>query len=155
MTWSAMGYALLGHYLNTRPAESFRISASAGLLAAGFAVTFGGTVLASALSGESVQHFMEGMSPGPALMACGLFCLVRRLSAEKPASARLARLVKASFCVYLIHMAFVMVFRQFGFDLTLMPALLAVPVEAAAVLSLSLAGWWVLSKIPIVKDRLI
>lgn len=52
-------------------------------------------------------------------------------------------------------MAFVMVFRQFGLDLGIMPALIAVPLESAAVLALSLAGWWILSKIPIVKDRLI
>ena len=35
-----------------------------------------------------------------------------------------------------------------------MPPLLAVPVDRRpAVLALSLAGWWVLSKIPIVKDQ--
>lgn len=155
MTWSAMGYALLGHCLNRRDAGEFSPRRCALLILAGFAITFGGTVLASALRGENVPDFMEGMSPGPALMAAGLFCLVRRLSGGRPGSPRLARLVKASFCVYLIHMAFVMAFRQFGLDLTVMPALLAVPVESAAVLALSLAGWWVLSKIPIVKDRLI
>ena len=63
--------------------------------------------------------------------------------------------MKASFAVYLVHMAFVMVLRQFGLSLTLLPPLISVPVETAAVLALSLAAWWVLSKIPIVKDHLI
>lgn len=155
MAWSAMGYAMLGYYLNTREASRFSVRGSAVLFAGGFAVTFGGTVAASLLTGETVIAFMEGMSPGPALMAAGLFCALRRRFAQRASSARVARLVKASFAVYLIHMAFVMAFRQFGFDLTVMPPLLAVPVQAACVLALSLAGWWVLSKIPIVKDRLI
>ena len=74
------------------------------------------------------------------MMAAGLFCALRRRFAQRASSARVARLVKASFAVYLIHMAFVMAFRQFGFDLTVMPPLLAVPVLAACVLALSLAG---------------
>ena len=151
MAWSAMGYALLGHYLNTRDAEKLSLRGGTLMFLAGFALTFGGTALASVLTGENALQFMEGMSPGPALMAAGL-C---RRFAQRASSARVARLVKASFAVYLIHMAFVMAFRQFGFDLTVMPPLLAVPVQAACVLALSLAGWWVLSKIPIVKDRLI
>lgn len=155
MTWSALGYALLGHYLNSRGPAALSLRGCVLLILCGFAVTFGGTALASALRGENVLDFMEGMSPGPALMAAGLFGLVLRLSAGRSSSTRLARLVKASFCVYLIHMAFVMVFRQFGLDLGIMPALIAVPLESAAVLALSLAGWWILSKIPIVKDRLI
>ena len=155
MAWSAMGYALLGHYLNTRDVESLSLRGGVLMFLAGFAVTFGGTALASVLTGENALQFMEGMSPGPALMAAGIFCALRRCFAQRATSARGARLVKASFAVYLIHMAFVMAFRQFGFDLTVMPPLLAVPVQAACVLALSLAGWWVLSKIPIVKDRLI
>ena len=155
MAWSAMGYAMLGYYLNTREASRFSVRGSALLFAGGFAVTFGGTVAASLLTGETVIAFMEGMSPGPAMMAAGLFCLVRRLCGSRSSSARIARLVKASFAVYLVHMAFVMVLRQFGLSLTLLPPLISVPVETAAVLALSLAAWWVLSKIPIVKEHLI
>ena len=155
MAWSAMGYALLGHYLNTRDVESLSLRGGVLMFLAGFALTFGGTALASVLTGENALQFMEGMSPGPAMMAAGLFCLVRRLCGSRSSSARIARLVKASFAVYLVHMAFVMVLRQFGMSLTLLPPLISVPVETAAVLALSLAAWWVLSKIPIVKDHLI
>ena len=98
---------------------------------------------------------MEGMSPGPALMACGLFGAARCIFDGRESTPRLARLVKASFCVYLAHHAFVMAFRQLGFDLTVMPPLLAVPVQGAAVFALSLAAWWVLSKIPFVNRHLI
>ena len=98
---------------------------------------------------------MEGMSPGPALMAYGIFGAARCLCDGKQSTPRLARLVKASFCVYLAHHAFVMAFRQLGFDLTIMPPLIAAPVQGAAVFALSLAVWWVLSKIPFVNRHLI
>lgn len=153
MCWAAAGYALLGQVMNTR--EPGRAGRWAALFVLGFAVTFGGTVLLSLAEGELFPGFMEGMSPGPALMACGLFSAARSRFAGRESSPGTARLVKASFCVYLAHHAFVMAFRQLGFDLTVMPALIAVPVEGAAVFALSLAAWWVLSKIPFVNRHLI
>jgi len=155
MTWAAMGYALLGHVMNSRPARRELLGRYIAALVLGFAVTFGGTVLMSIRNGEVFEAFMEGMSPGPALMACGLFGAARSRFAGRESSPRTARLVKASFCVYLAHHAFVMAFRQLGFDLTVMPALIAVPVEGAAVFALSLAAWWLLSKIPFVNRHLI
>ena len=153
MCWAALGYALLGHVMNSRePGPLWRYGAA---LALGLAVTFGGTVFMSVRNGEVFEAFMEGMSPGPALMACGVFGGARRLCAGRQSTPRLARLVKASFCVYLAHHAFVMAFRQLGFDLTIMPPLIAVPVEGAAVFALSLAAWWLLSKIPFVNKHLI
>ena len=118
-------------------------------------MTFGGTVFMSLRNGAVFEAFMEGMSPGPALMAYGLFGAARCIFDGRESTPRLARLVKASFCVYLAHHAFVMAFRQLGFDLTVMPPLLAVPVQGAAVFALSLAAWWVLSKIPFVNRHLI
>ena len=153
MCWAAAGYALLGQVMNTR--EPGRAGRWAALFVLGFAVTFGGTVLLSLAEGELFLGFMEGMSPGPALMACGLFGAARSRFAGRESSPRTARLVKASFCVYLAHHAFVMAFRQLGFDLTIMPPLIAVPVEGAAVFALSLAAWWLLSKIRFVNKHLI
>lgn len=155
MCWSAMGYALLGYVMSSRPARRERLGRYIAALALGFAVTFGGTVFMSIRNGAVFEAFMEGMSPGPALMAYGLFGAARCVFDGRESTPRLARLVKASFCVYLAHHAFVMAFRQLGFDLTVMPPLLAVPVQGAAVFALSLAAWWVLSKIPFVNRHLI
>ena len=155
MCWSALGYALLGYVMSSRPARRERLGRYIAALALGFAVTFGGTVFMSLRSGAVFEAFMEGMSPGPALMAYGLFGAARCVFDGRESTPRLARLVKASFCVYLAHHAFVMAFRQLGFDLTVMPPLLAVPVQGAAVFALSLAAWWVLSKIPFVNRHLI
>lgn len=155
MCWSAPGYALAGYYLSTLNAERGERRKYLLLLLAGFGLTFGGTAAASVLSGAVDMNFMEGMSPGPCAMAVGLFGYVRCVSAGGRTSPRLARLVKASFAVYLIHHGFIMVFRQLGIDVHLFAPILEIPLETAAVLALSLAGWWVLDKIPFVKDHLI
>jgi surface polysaccharide O-acyltransferase-like enzyme len=134
------------------------IPASYGILPmimGSFAVTFGGTVAASFLSGIVNVDFMEGMSPGPALMSIGLFGAVRILADGKESSSRLALLTKASFCIYLIHHFFIMMFRYISIDVLLFAPIVEIPIETAAVFALSLAGWWVLSKIPFVKDHLI
>ena len=106
-------------------------------------------------AGEIRLELMEGMSPGPCAMAIGLFGLIRVLAAGRESTPRLARFVKASFCVYLIHHFFVMIFRHLGVDTLLFAPIASIPLESAAILALSLAGWWVLEKIPFVKKYLI
>ena len=88
-------------------------------------------------------------------MAAGLFGLVLRLSAGRsqqpaPGPAGQGQLLRISDTHGLRHGI-----PPVWLDLGIMPALIAVPLESAAVLALSLAGWWLLSKIPIVKERLI
>lgn len=155
MAWSALGYALLGYVMSSREPRRERLPRYMAALVLGFAVTFGGTVFMSLRSGAVFEAFMEGMSPGPALMAYGIFGASRCLFAGRESTPRVALLVRAGFCIYLAHHAFVMAFRQLGFDLTVMPPLIAVPVEGAAVFALSFAAWWVLSKIPFVNRHLI
>ncbi len=155
MTWSAIGYALLGWIMNTRPIKPSSLPKYWLAFAAGLVITCGGTVLFSRLSQSVNLDFMEGMSPGPALMSIGIFGAVRIHASGKSSTPRLYRLVKASFCVYLIHHFFIMVFRYVGFDVTLFAPILEIPVETAVVFVLSLAGWWVLDKIPFVNKHLI
>jgi surface polysaccharide O-acyltransferase-like enzyme len=155
MAYSALGYTLLGWVMASRMVNRAYLNRYMLMFAAGAIVTFGGTVAASLLTGTVNTDFMEGMSPGPALMAAGLFGAVRILAEGKASSARLAVLTKASFCVYLIHHFFVMIFRYVGIDVFCFAPAAEIPLETAAVFGLSLAGWWVLSKIPFVKDHLI
>lgn len=70
MAWSAIGCTVLGDALRRRPLTA----RCAGLLfAAGFLLCFAGTWLLSAKAGELKTPFLEGFSPGPCLMAAGLF----------------------------------------------------------------------------------
>lgn len=155
MAYSALGYTLLGWVMHARPVLKEHLRFYLFAFAGGFVFTFGGTAAASLLSGTVNTNFMEGMSPGPALMAAGLFGAVRILYAGKESSPRLAVLTKASFCIYLIHHFFIMVFRHIGFDVFLFAPIAEIPFETAVVFLLSLAGWRILSKIPFVKDYLI
>lgn len=155
MSWASVGYALLGYTMFSRPPCREDMGKYILLIALGLAVTFGGTVSLSLAAGTVCTDFMEGMSPGPAAMAAGLFGLVRILADGKTGSPRLKRYVKASFCVYLIHHAFIMMLRYAGVDVMLFAPVIEIPLETCAVFLLSMAGWWVLSKIPFVKDHLI
>ncbi len=155
MSWSALGYALLGHVLYSREASRRDLKCFVLAFCSGFAIAFGGTIIASITRGTTVLDFMEGMSPGPALMATGLFGAVRCLCIGKGGKPVISRLVNASLCVYLIHYFFVMIIRQLGLGLELMHPILAVPVDTAVIIASSLACWFVLSKIPFVNKYLI
>lgn len=155
MAWSACGYALLGWLMSAREPQRRYLSVYLLTFAAGLLFTFCGTVAATKLSGSVNTDFMEGMSPGPCAMAVGLFGAVRCACAGRESTPRIAVLVKASFCVYLIHHFFIMAFRAVGFDVMLFAPILEIPAEAAVVALLSLGGWWVLSRIPFVRDHLI
>lgn len=148
MTWAAMGYALLGHYLMNYPLKR-RLGALA--FAVGFALTFGGTLL---LSGDELYTgFFEGMSVGVALQATGLFAL---LSGITPRHTGLTRFVSlASFCVYLVHMFLLQIAPKLGWSILLLPCAISIPLSAIIVLAVSCGIYFVLSKIPFVKRYLV
>lgn len=155
MAYSAIGYTLTGWVMGSRPVKREHLRRYLSIFVCGAILAFGGTVAASLISGAVDTNFMEGMSPGPALMAIGLFGTVRILAEGKESTERLGTLTKASFCVYLIHHFFVMIFRYIGFDVFLFSPIVEIPFETAVVFTLSLGGWWILSRIPFVKDHLI
>lgn len=155
MTWSALGFALLGYVMVSSPVRPERQGLYLALFICGFALTFGGTVVTSLRAGHYTENFMDGMTPGPAAMAAGIFGLARIRLAEKPSSPQLSKLVNASFCIYLIHFFFIRIFRHYGFDGTLFAPIAEIPVETAVIFLLSYCGWWTLSKIPFVNKYLI
>ena len=150
--YAAIGYGLLGWYLKRYPLSR---RMSAGLLGIGLAGVFGGTWLVSLLQGELFEGFFEGMNVAVCMMAAGLFCLLGQLAARVRRPHILAYLARASFCVYLIHVFFLNYLFALGFDSVPLPRLLLVPLGAAVLLGLSLLGYAVLSKIPVVRDWLI
>ena len=94
MVWSAIGCTVLGDALRRRPLTA----RCAGLLfAAGFLLCFAGTWLLSAKAGELKTPFLEGFSPGPCLMAAGLFSLCTQ---PQRLHRPVERLSRASFCIY-------------------------------------------------------
>ncbi len=55
-----------------------------------------------------------------------------------------------SFGIYLVHVFFLMLLRNFGITALSFPPVLSVPVLTAAVFLASLAAAWLLSKVPFV-----
>ncbi len=64
-------------------------------------------------------------------------------------------LSSGSFCVYLVHVLFLYIFREHGFTGASFFPLAAIPLLALALLACSLAVYAVPRKIPVVKRRLI
>lgn len=152
MSFSAVGFALLGHWLR-QYGGSIRRGWYAGALAAGLALVFGGTAVLSLADGQLSEIFLEGMSPGAMLMAAGWFGLILGRKKERSAlwTALTGRLSRASFCIYLSHILFLRRFESPGLD----PAALAVPLISLLVLGCGWLTWEVLRRIPIVKSYLV
>lgn len=155
MAYSSVGYALLGHYLR-QYGGTVRRGWYGAALAGGFVVTFGGCAALSLRDGALNEIFLEGMSPGPALMAFGLFGLILY---GKELPGRLARpvgrLARASFCIYLVHILFQKVFLRLGLSAGAPPCILAIPAMAALLAVCGWLVWEVLHRIPIVKTYLV
>lgn len=153
MPYSAIGYGVLGYYMKRHAggkAWPYLL-----MFALGFACVFGGTAVMSARQGWLYEGFLEGMSPGVALMAAGLFGAVTvrcRGGRRVPAAERLSR---ASFCIYLVHVFFLYTLTGLGFTVALLPCAVSVPLLAAAVFACSYAVYLVLSRVPVVRTYLI
>ncbi|MBD9200176.1 MAG: hypothetical protein EGQ32_00185 [Prevotella sp.] len=144
----AKGCTVLGDALRRRPLTA----RCAGLLfAAGFLLCFAGTWLLSAKAGELKTPFLEGFSPSPCLMAAGLFSLCtqpQRL--HRPAE----RLSRASFCIYLVHIAVLRLLGALGLHANRF-AMLSIPAVAVLCGAISYFIYLPLSKLPWIKRWLI
>ena len=153
--WSSIGCGVLGWYLleygGGIPRRYFALAFALGL-----GLTLGGGAAASIRAGALSEIFWQGWSPGPMLMAAGLFGLLAlRGAGWKPRLRRaLARGAKASFCVYLVHVFFLYALRDAGITAQAIPALL-IPAVTALILLLGGLVYAVLCRIPIVNRYLI
>lgn len=154
MTYAAIGYCVLGwylrHYCREIPRRRFW-----GMLAAGLGIIFVGTAVLSLRSGTLQSVFLEGMSPGDLLAACGLAGLILGRDHWPEGLCRFAeRLSKASFCIYLSHLMVLDVLVHFG-----MTAMRNAAVMIPVLTILMLLGGWVLyevlRRIPVVQKWLI
>lgn len=153
--YAATGYALLGYYLR-QYGGTIRRGWYAAALVLGFAVTFGGTAVSSMKSGALVERFLEGMSPGPMLMAFGWFgLLLSRKTWPKALAAAANRLARASFCIYLSHILFLKAFTRLGYYVVFPLSVLSIPLMSALLLVCGWLLWKLLSRLPIVRKYLI
>ena len=122
----------------------------------GFLLCFAGTWLCSARAGELKTPFLEGFSPGPCLMAAGMFSLCEALAPRLNARLNTAaeRLSRASFCIYLVHIAVLRLLNGIGLRPGWHP-LLTVPALAVLCGAGSYLLYLPLSRIPWVRRWLI
>ncbi len=153
MTYSAVGYGILGYYLHRfRPKKVLPMLL---IFLAGFAVTFGGTIYLS-LANNRNMTLWEGMSPGVALMATGLFGFLTCLFDDKSSPGPVRELSLASFCIYLVHDFFNQILRYKDIMIhNFKPVLVSIPVISSIVLLASYLVYLVLRKIPLVNKYLI
>lgn len=146
------GLGLLGWYMRCHPPKSW--AGGLGLFAVGFAVTFWGTWRRSAQAGTLDQFYLDGFGLFVLVMAAGVFRLCQWADGRW---TRLPRAVgflsAASFCVYLVHPFFQYLAAPERF--LALPVYWSVPLQAAALLALSLLAYLVLRRTPVVNRWLI
>lgn len=157
MTYASFGYALMGWYMRTSEIKRSDLGRWLAVFIAGFAAVFGVTVAVSMVQGRLYQDFLDGFTPGVALMAIGAYGTVSALFSGRDSRTmpKVLWLSKASFCVYLVHHFFVMLLRTYLYRAYTWFCLLVIPAQAAAVLGASLLVYVILKKIPWVKNHLI
>ena len=167
-TYAAMGYTLLGWYLRSAGIRRADAKRYIGLFFAGYAVICLATVGISLYIDTPYGGMMEAMTPGVALMALGLYGTVSALVDGRGEMPRVARMAKATFCIYLVHHMFVAALRATDlFHLynvnellgKIHPALgyclFSIPLLSAAALGMSILAYLILSRIPFVRKYLI
>ena len=154
LTYSSIGYTLLGHYLTAwrpRPRRSLCLLA----LLSGFSLTFGGTWAASRAAGALEEGFLEGTGVGVCLEALGVFGLCQGARLPEGLERGAAWLSRASFCVFLTHIFFLQSFARHGLRAGAGPVLVAVPLVALLVLACGCGAYALLSRTPVARRWLV
>jgi surface polysaccharide O-acyltransferase-like enzyme len=158
--YSAIGFFVLGYYfyrysIGTKSTYIIYLLAIAGLLA-----TISGTVYSSLSSGSVKSSLMEGLSPNVAAMAAGLFLFIKnsynKAKADQSFKAKMIKYIsKGSFCIYLVHVFFIIALKHLGFLTAMSGTAYSIPLLVLIVLVLSLGVYYTLSKIPFANKYLI
>ncbi len=155
MAYSAIGYCVLGHYLS-RYGSTLRLRWYLLAFLGGFALVLVGTGAHSLSTGALSTVFMEGMSPGPMLMAAGLFGALLQVRRWPDGLCQVTRrLSLASFCIYLCHVFFLYAMQSFGLTSAVWFPLLSIPGLTLLILIPSWLVYEILSRIPVAKTWLV
>lgn len=155
MTYAAIGYGVLGYYLKQYPLQ--KEMGSILLALCGFLLIWAGTYVFSVKNGSLYQGFLEGMSLGVCLLAAGIFSLCKRMPPCRSSRFRagITYLSKASFCIYLTHVAFIYILSSAGLSTQMLPTILSIPLISCTVFACSLPVYVVFSHVPVVKKWLV
>ncbi len=153
MAWSAIGCSVLGEALRRWPCS---VRQCAGVFVAGFAICFAGTWALSVRAGTLKTPLLEGFSPGPCMMAAGLFslCVCGEKRIPERWMRRARQLSGGSFCIYLVHIALLRGLLSLGLGTGRFPGV-TIPVLALLCGALSWAVYLLLSHLPWVRRWLI
>ena len=152
LTYASLGYGVLGYYLMKYPLSAKK---AVILSVAGFAVVFGMTFYMSRLNGTFNDIFTEGASIGVLAMAAGFFSLASRIKTGEAGGKIAVYVSKASFSVYLTHLFVIYLYERFAPGFDIMPSVLSIPLFSAAVMSICVIIYALLSKIPIINRWII
>lgn len=166
VTASYLGFFVLGHYLAEYGFGAKRRHASYTLGAVGIIVSLVITIYMSMRQGVAQETCFGYFFPGIVFYSAAIFIWFRSAignGAERESAGGgqilcLRRLVsmisRYSLGIYAVHMLFVFVLWDMGFDTFLLPGVISVPLISGVVLLLSLALTWLLSKAPFINTFL-
>ncbi len=152
LTYSSIGYGLLGYYLKKYP---ITIRKGAGCFLAGFALVFGMTFYLSYKNGILNELFLQGTNPAVCLLAVGAFSVFSFVNMKGFLQKVVISISKASFCIYLSHMFILYSLEKIGIVALSFPAIISIPMISVCVLFICLGVYWVLSKIPFLNKYII
>lgn len=157
LTYSALGYGLLGYYLKTASLRRWHLKYFVILFVIGFLGIYIPTVFQSHAQNGSYQGLLEAFTPPVALLSVGIYGIVTSLCDGKTERdlPKAVWLSKASFCVYLVHHFFVMLIRTYLYTYYQTACLIVIPALTVVVLGASLLTYVILKRIPWVGKNLI
>ncbi|MBQ8540886.1 MAG: acyltransferase family protein [Clostridia bacterium] len=144
-------YFVAGHYLNTYDINKKLRNALIILGIVGVGVTFFGTALMSYKCCYLYELFLGANTPNVFFSAIGLFLLVKNIRIKSRAVENAVVFIsKSSFCIYLIHDAFLTLFAFFKFDILSITPFISLPLLVLAIFASSVVVYLILRKIPLI-----
>lgn len=147
LTYSSVGYGVLGYYLSVYP-----ISLKFGALTAivGSIATFVMTLVMTLKNGVFYEGFLSGVSINVFSLAVGIYTLCVHVSKKIGEKAKniCKTLSGASFCIYLIHVFVIYLFSSVGFTYQTFNVALYIPIASICNLAICLVVWMIIKRIP-------
>ncbi len=153
LTYASVGYGILGYYIKKYPIPKL---ISLVLVFAGFSVIFFGTSYMSQKHNILYEHFFSGVGIGACTLAVGIFGFLNRVNVKKRCTEKVVvGISKASFCIYLVHIFFLVIMKDNGITAELWPQIISIPALTLVNMAVCFAVYELLSRLPILKNWII
>ncbi len=150
-TYGMVLYYLAGYYLNTYEISKKTRNILVLLSFASFWITYIATYAVSLKNGYLYEALFAHNTPNIFFYSIGLFVFVKHIKINSPRLQKLVLFIsKSSFCVYLIHDAFLNIFDAYGFNMLTFTPFISLPLLVAAIFASSVVVYMILRKIPII-----